>query len=179
MKVFVLLLLMFLVFFAGSVLYGKQEAIILVVHFLFLYCLYQSGEYFKRQLNRIFFTFPPDAHPAFIKHGERLKNITILLVLGASGFGVYSLFVSLLKMDVAYVEYMRELIIRNYSSTIKIVLVLSVAYYLLLVCSVFAIYIHSFCIRLSLNYAPATPSNTRILEELDAKMKKYLPFKGE
>lgn len=177
MKVFVMLLLMFVVFFAGNILYSTQESIILVMHFSLLYGLYASGEYIKKQLKRPFLDFPPDASIVFSKHGENLKNSTILLVLGTCGFGVNSLFMGFVKNDFEYFRTLLENCQENWHIALMIIGGLYVAYHLLWTLSFFVMWINAFCILWSFNYAPATPSNKKIIDELDAKMKKYLPSK--
>lgn len=170
---FVVFLMLVAVFMGGCVLLNVQGSIILCVHFLLIFSLYRCSEYLKDQLKRIYFDIPPDASPACIVFGKDLKNVIITLILGASGIGVYSLSIAFFKINISYVEQLRNSIMENYSFVMVIILTFSIAYYLFLTFSVFAIWIKSFCIRLSLIYAPATPSNKKIIEALDAKMKKY------
>ena len=179
MKVLMLFLLLLVVFLAGSIMYNMHEAAILCIVFLLLFGLYELGEYLKQKLNKAFLTFPPDSLTIFSKAGEKLKNISIILFLGSSGFSVYSICMAIFKIDFMYLESMKEAIMLNSSIAFKLNLTIYFAYYVLLGFSIFEIYIKNFCILLSLTYAPATPSNKKIIEELDAKMKKYLPFGGK
>lgn len=176
MKVFMVFLLACLIFITGFFLNSIQDAILFAISFLILFGLHEFGEYLKSKLDILFFDFTSDASILLIKYGEKLKKITIVLFLGTTGYSVYSIGMAIMKMDFMYLMSMKAAIGYIPTFPFKLCIAIFVAYYLLLAFLVLIIFVKSFCIRLSLVYAPATPSNKKIIDELDSKMARYLIF---